>query len=296
MRSKIALLVLCLIWPASFNSAGGRDFAPRDLGDLTAAAGADQIIQDENGDSWEFVTLDASESSAGAEPIVQWLWSEAGEEIGQEEQVNLSVGLGSHLIELKVLTEAGLSATDEVLIQVQDWLEPNQTVAEAGIADTRHYQNLVLIGDEEDWFRVRRPHPGPLTVQLAFIDGRNDLSLPRALGAANLSLELRGPDDADLILGSSQTSQDIETVSLSQLAAGEVLIRVWNADSQEQAEDYQDWPLRYARYDLWIAHDDPETDPAGCNSGPTPRPGAALLLMAWTFWALCRRARKRTRG
>jgi len=91
-----------------------------------ANAGADQTVQDANGDGVESVTLDGSVSRDPDGAIVNYSWGENGVEIATGVNPTVSLTVGAHTLTLTVTDDAGATASDTVVIIV--------TVAPAGAA------------------------------------------------------------------------------------------------------------------------------------------------------------------
>ena len=83
-----------------------------------AKAGPDQIVKDENNDGKEWVTLDGSGSSDAQGQIVSYSWILNGSEIATGVSPSVELPLGIHEIHLKVTNDQGLTANDEVIIEV----------------------------------------------------------------------------------------------------------------------------------------------------------------------------------
>ncbi|HSR73000.1 MAG TPA: hypothetical protein VLL72_11520, partial [Kiloniellales bacterium] len=83
---------------------------------LTADAGPDQAVTDEDGDGFELVTLDGSGSTGG---IASYLWTSNGAELGTGVTLSLPFALGEHSVMLTVSEVNGVSATDELLVTVK---------------------------------------------------------------------------------------------------------------------------------------------------------------------------------
>jgi hypothetical protein len=103
----------------------------------TADAGADQTVNDDNGDGVASVTLNGSGSFDPDGVIVTYEWQEGQTVLGTTPSITASFTARSHTVTLTVTDEDGATGTDEVLVTVN----PNQPpVAEAGpdqtVADT----------------------------------------------------------------------------------------------------------------------------------------------------------------
>ena len=85
----------------------------------TANAGADQTLQDSNGDGAETVTLDGSASTDTGGSIASFEWREAGTLMASGATPAVSLDVGIHTIELTVTDDDGATATDTVVIDIQ---------------------------------------------------------------------------------------------------------------------------------------------------------------------------------
>jgi len=92
--------------------------APVDT-NLVADAGMDQTLVDADGDGFETVTLDGSGSTSPSGTITAWEWFEAGSLLGSGETLTLSLAVGTHVIELVVTNDVGVTASDSVTIVIE---------------------------------------------------------------------------------------------------------------------------------------------------------------------------------
>lgn len=83
-----------------------------------ASAGADQIVTDTDGDGSESVNLDGSGSTDEDGTIGSWRWLEDGAAIATGETATVTLAVGVHTITLEVTDDAGDTATDDVVIDV----------------------------------------------------------------------------------------------------------------------------------------------------------------------------------
>ena len=86
----------------------------------TANAGANQTVVDSDENGFELITLNGSESSDSDGSIVNYTWSEDGSEIATIESPTLEFTLGTHIIKLTVTDNDGDSASDEVIVKVNN--------------------------------------------------------------------------------------------------------------------------------------------------------------------------------
>jgi beta-glucanase (GH16 family) len=107
-----------------------------------ANAGADQSVEDDNGDDIASVTLDGSLSEEVASPIVSYSWSENDIVIATGVSPTVQLSTGVHVITLEVTDEDNGSGRDEVVITVID-PDNNKPVAVAG-------DDLVINDDDDD--------------------------------------------------------------------------------------------------------------------------------------------------
>lgn len=97
-----------------------------------ADAGKDQLVVDENGDGFEEVQLDGSNSQDedGNISEYEWRWELA---TAEDQQPLVKLAQGKHAIILTVTDENGLTASDTVVVTVKSVLPVNQVpVADAG--------------------------------------------------------------------------------------------------------------------------------------------------------------------
>lgn len=83
-----------------------------------ADAGADQTVVDMNGDGFESIVLNGSNSSDSDGSLVSYSWSETGNVIATGEEATVNLAIGAHLITLTVTDNEGAPATDAVAIRV----------------------------------------------------------------------------------------------------------------------------------------------------------------------------------
>jgi len=85
-----------------------------------AAAGADQVAEDIDGDGIEPVVLDGSASVDPEGTIASYQWlDEAGVVIATEESPQVALTVGSYTLTLLVADDAGATASDEITIEVR---------------------------------------------------------------------------------------------------------------------------------------------------------------------------------
>ncbi len=97
-----------------------------------ADAGPDQVVADTNNSGSETVMLDGSGSTDIDGIIVSYVWSENGSQIATGVQPSVDLSLGTHTISLVVTDDSSATATDTVMITIQQ--HPNYTpVANAGV-------------------------------------------------------------------------------------------------------------------------------------------------------------------
>ncbi len=100
-----------------------------------ANAGSDQTVIDDDGNGGETTTLDGTASSDPDGTIASYVWMEGGNQIATGANPSLSLALGVHTITLTVTDNDGATATDNVVITVEE--APNQVpVANAGTDQT----------------------------------------------------------------------------------------------------------------------------------------------------------------
>jgi hypothetical protein len=96
-----------------------------------ADAGSDMVVADTNNSGGETVMLDGSGSSDQDGTIVSYIWSEKGNQIATGVQPSVDLSLGVHTISLAVTDDSSATATDTVMITIQQ--HPNYTpFADAG--------------------------------------------------------------------------------------------------------------------------------------------------------------------
>lgn len=88
----------------------------------TANAGPDQRIVDRDGNGWEFVALRRGSCSPGSHAITAYRWLEDGEDLTgirmDDWTFVAELAVGRHIIWLKVVNAARLSAMDSVVVEV----------------------------------------------------------------------------------------------------------------------------------------------------------------------------------
>ena len=99
------------------------------LGRPSANAGSDLVLECSN-PLGEIVFLDgrASTDPDGFEDIVEYEWSQNGVILGDEAEVEITLGLGAHEILLRVTDALGLLSQDTVLITIEDSTPPSLTL------------------------------------------------------------------------------------------------------------------------------------------------------------------------
>jgi len=92
---------------------------------LTADAGADRTVIDADGNGFELVVLDGTNSlPRTGETITGYLWSEGGSYIGGDAVAQALLTVGEHTLTLKVTDSGGGQATDDVVITVTAQADP----------------------------------------------------------------------------------------------------------------------------------------------------------------------------
>ena len=86
----------------------------------TAAAGPDQTVTDADGSGSESVTVDASASSDPDGTVQFWSWSDGTNVLATTEAAVLDLPIGSHTITLTVTDNGSATATDTVVVTVED--------------------------------------------------------------------------------------------------------------------------------------------------------------------------------
>lgn len=84
-----------------------------------AQAGLDQEVPDSDWNLTESVTLKASSSLAGTQPISSYAWMENGVVIATGIQPTINLAAGSHRIQLVTTDSAGLTDTDDLDVTIQ---------------------------------------------------------------------------------------------------------------------------------------------------------------------------------
>ncbi|OHX64401.1 hypothetical protein NH26_22685 [Flammeovirga pacifica] len=85
---------------------------------ISANAGMDQFLNDNDGNGVETITFDASASSDSEQTIVSYEWSENGTSIASGVSASAILGVGTHQITLTVTNDLGISSSDEVNIKI----------------------------------------------------------------------------------------------------------------------------------------------------------------------------------
>src|SRR4029077_10290177 len=83
-----------------------------------ADAGADQSVDDINGDGVELVTLDGSASLDQDGRIASYSWREASTVLGSGSPLPVWLSVGSHTLTLEVTDDGGATAVDDVVVAV----------------------------------------------------------------------------------------------------------------------------------------------------------------------------------
>jgi len=83
-----------------------------------ANAGTDQTVVDMNGDGFETIVLNGSNSSDSDGTILSYSWSEAGNVIATGVEATVDLAIGAHLITLTVTDNDGGTASDALAIRV----------------------------------------------------------------------------------------------------------------------------------------------------------------------------------
>ncbi|NLF32713.1 MAG: right-handed parallel beta-helix repeat-containing protein [Planctomycetes bacterium] len=95
--------------------------------ELSARAGADQVVPDADGDGSQTVTLDGTASLAPYSTILMYGWSEGAAALGTGAVLDVTLAAGTHTITLTILDDRGLTSSDTVVVEVTRVL-----VADAG--------------------------------------------------------------------------------------------------------------------------------------------------------------------
>lgn len=98
--------------PAEIYDGGSNNQPP------TANAGPDQSVTDYDGNGMESITLDGSSSSDPDGSIVNYAWSENGNQIASTVSPAVTLNAGVHVITLMVTDDSGATGTDQVNITV----------------------------------------------------------------------------------------------------------------------------------------------------------------------------------
>lgn len=83
-----------------------------------ADAGEDQNVNDTDGNDYETVTLDGTDSSDSDGTIVSYVWSEDAMEIATGETASVDLAVGTHTVTLVVTDSDGGTSSDDVVVTV----------------------------------------------------------------------------------------------------------------------------------------------------------------------------------
>ncbi|MFP4089544.1 MAG: tandem-95 repeat protein, partial [Cyclobacteriaceae bacterium] len=110
-----------------------------------ANAGPDQTLTDTDADEVEEVTLDASASSDpdGEITSYDWNWGESGSATGVDPIVNLPVGTTT--ITLTVTDDEGATATDQVVITINEPSDPTFTLSPATVEANEDFSGTIEV-------------------------------------------------------------------------------------------------------------------------------------------------------
>jgi Tol biopolymer transport system component len=189
---------------------GGKNQAP------LAVAGADQIVQDNDGDGQEAVTLDGSRSSDPNGTISIFQWLEGQVEIATGSQPTIAaLNLGSHDITLLVTDDEGITGTDTVTVVVN-----GRPTADAG--PNVQVGERVLIALEGN--NSSDPNNDELNFQWTVTSGSvvlQNADTPRALFETPL-VESATPVDIEfqLTVDDGNGASDTDTVVVSVIDSG----------------------------------------------------------------------------
>ncbi|MGQ1908437.1 glycosyl hydrolase [Marinifilum sp. RC60d5] len=136
-----------------------------------AIAGADKLVLVEEGVGTAMVSLDGSLSSDIEGDIAKFEWLENGEIFASTASVEHEFAIGIHNIQLKVTDSKGLSASDDLLVEVRLVGNYQPVDADASQETINLYKSLGKIANSEQ-FLFGQEHP--LSFQLGSI--RHDLS------------------------------------------------------------------------------------------------------------------------
>jgi hypothetical protein len=176
-----------------------------------AEAGADQTLEDSDGDGSEPVTLDGSGSNDADGTIVSYSWTEGGVEIATGVKPSVDLAVGSHTITLTVADDDGATATDALVV-----------IIEASSA------NLPPVIDSQAWV-----DPATVTLPETTLAGVVSHDPDDGPGALVYTWEqVNGPGTARFSPNAAANA-DYSTVSFDQ--QGEYLLRVTVSDGADSA-------------------------------------------------------------
>jgi len=105
-----------------------------------ADAGPDQYANDADGNGYESITLDGSDSYDPDGAIVSYEWNENGALISTEAVITTDLSVGNHDISLVVTDDQGATGTDTIFVSVAENQAPT---ADAGADQTTHVGNAI---------------------------------------------------------------------------------------------------------------------------------------------------------
>ncbi|NLR93397.1 PKD domain-containing protein [Flammeovirga agarivorans] len=85
---------------------------------ISANAGADQFLNDHDGNGSEMVTLNGTASTDAEQTIVTYEWTENGASIASGATADVELGVGDHNITLTVTNDLGVSSTDHIKVKI----------------------------------------------------------------------------------------------------------------------------------------------------------------------------------
>ncbi len=200
---------------------GGRPFAE---------AGPAITVSDEDLDGSETVTLDGSGSFDSDGVLTTWDWSESGSPLGSGETLDVTLSVGTHVIDLLVTDDSAQTDADSVTVIV------NPDGGVAPIADAGPDQNL-LDADESGFEPVLLDGTGSFDADGSIVvwEWREGATL---LGSGStLSVDLAvGAHEITLVVVDDSGALGSDTVLVSVFPGGDVVAPVYLAhETTEQA-------------------------------------------------------------
>ena len=98
---------------------------------ITANAGPDQNVVDQNSDGKETILLDGSASTDNGGTISSYIWTENGTQIASGVKPSVILPVGNHTITLKVTDNLSRISNDDVIITVKPSQSPNVAIGKA---------------------------------------------------------------------------------------------------------------------------------------------------------------------